>query len=490
MAGPHPAADRTCGSTWAERSTGSDRDARAAPSSSPRRWRSPAARSPPSARSPRPRAKRRNTPPPPARRSISRRTTGRRPTASPASAANTERNTRRSTDTSGRRQDGMKRSSDRILTTHVGSLIRPEPLRRFLRQKEAGKPFDHAGYAKCLKDSVAEGVQQQADIGIDVISDGEFGKAISWAQYALFRLAGFERRPFKPGSNPFTRGADRTRFAEFYAELDSRDKVETVADSVAVAPITYTGQAELQQDIDNLKAALRNVKVAEAFLPVAAPASVIPDRKNEYYASGEDLQKAIGEAMRTEYKMIIDAGFLVQLDDARAAVSYDRMVPPKSLKEYRAWLAKQVEITNHAIEGLPRDKIRYHICWGSWPGPHASDVPFKDIADLVLQVRAGVISHATNIVEHPELIAERIVRLARLVGRENVIASTDCGFAQVTYFARVHPQIMWAKLQSLVEGARLASKELWRRSARRPAAKRAPAKRAASQRPAKRRVAG
>ncbi len=416
----------------------------------------------------------------------------------------------------------MKRSSDRILTTHVGSLIRPEPLRRFLRQKEAGKPFDHAGYAKCLKDSVAEVVQQQADIGIDVISDGEFGKAISWAQYALFRLAGFERRPFKPGSNPFTRGADRTRFAEFYAELDSRDKVETVADSVAVAPITYTGQAELQQDIDNLKAALRNVKVAEAFLPVAAPASVIPDRKNEYYASGEDLQKAIGEAMRTEYKMIIDAGFLVQLDDARAAVSYDRMVPPKSLKEYRAWLAKQVEITNHAIEGLPRDKIRYHICWGSWPGPHASDVPFKDIADLVLKVRAGaysielanprhehewrlweqlklpkdtvlipgVISHATNIVEHPELIAERIVRLARLVGRENVIASTDCGFAQVTYFARVHPQIMWAKLQSLVEGARLASKELWRRSARRPAAKRAPAKRAASQRPAKRRVAG
>ena len=205
----------------------------------------------------------------------------------------------------------------------------------------------------------------------------------------------------------------------------------------------------------------------EAFLPVAAPASVIPDRKNEYYASDDDLQQAIAEAMHTEYKTIIDAGFLVQLDDARAAVSYDRMVPPKSLKEYRTWLARQVEIINHAIKGLPREKIRYHICWGSWPGPHASDVPFKDIADLVLKVRAGgysielanprhehewrlwedlklpkekvlipgVISHATNIVEHPELVAERIVRLARLVGRENVIASTDCGFAQVTYFA-------------------------------------------------------
>jgi 5-methyltetrahydropteroyltriglutamate--homocysteine methyltransferase len=247
---------------------------------------------------------------------------------------------------------------------------------------------------------------------------------------------------------------------------------------------------------------------------VAAPASVIPDRKNEYYASDDDLQQAIAEAMHTEYKTIIDAGFLVQLDDARAAVSYDRMVPPKSLKEYRTWLARQVEIINHAIKGLPREKIRYHICWGSWPGPHASDVPFKDIADLVLKVRAGgysielanprhehewrlwerlrlpketvlipgVISHATNIVEHPELVAERIVRLARLVERENVIASTDCGFAQVTYFARVHPQIMWAKLEALVEGARLASRELWRRPSKRSAPKRAGAKRPAKNR--------
>jgi len=393
----------------------------------------------------------------------------------------------------------MKRSTDRILTTHVGSLIRPPALREFLAAKEAGKPFDQAAYAKCLKECVAEVVRKQADIGLDVISDGEFGKAISWAQYALFRLGGFERRPFA-GGNPFTRGVDRTRFADFYAELDARDKVETVMDSVAVAPITYAGAAELKQDIDNFKDALRGVDVAEAFLPVAAPTSVIPDRKNEYYKSDDDLQQAIAEAMRVEYKTIVDAGLLVQLDDARAAVSYDRMVPPKTLEEYRAWLARQVEIINHAIEGLPREKIRYHVCWGSWPGPHSSDVPFRDIADLVLQVRAGgysielanprhehewrlwehlklppetvlipgVISHATNIVEHPELVAERIVRLARLVGRENVIASTDCGFAQVTYFARVHPQIMWAKLEALVEGARLASKELWGRDNRAP----------------------
>jgi len=393
----------------------------------------------------------------------------------------------------------MKRSTDRILTTHVGSLIRPPALREFLAAKEAGKPFDQAAYAKCLKNCVAEVVRKQADIGIDVISDGEFGKAISWAQYALFRLGGFERRPFA-GGNPFTRGVDRTRFAEFYAELDARDKVETVMDSVAVAPITYAGAAELKQDVDNFKEALRGVDVAEAFLPVAAPTSVIPDRKNEYYKSDDDLQQAIAEAMRVEYKTIVDAGLLVQLDDARAAVSYDRMVPPKTLEEYRAWLARQVEIINHAIEGLPREKIRYHVCWGSWPGPHSSDVPFRDIADLILQVRAGgysielanprhehewrvwehlklppdtvlipgVISHATNIVEHPELVAERIVRLVRLVGRENVIASTDCGFAQVTYFARVHPQIMWAKLEALVEGARRASKELWGRDNRAP----------------------
>ena len=423
----------------------------------------------------------------------------------------------------------MKRSTDRILTTHVGSLIRPAALREFLAAKEAGQPFDHAAYAKCLRESVADVVRRQAEIGIDIISDGEFGKAISWAQYALFRLGGFERQPFKAGTNPFTRGVDRTRFAEFYADLDSRDKVETVMDSVAVAPITYTGTAELAQDIDDFKAALRNVEVAEGFLPVAAPASVIPDRKNEYYKNDDDLQHAIGDAMHTEYSTIIDAGLLVQLDDARAAVSYDRMVPPKSLKDYRAWLAKQVETTNHALKGLPREKIRYHICWGSWPGPHSSDVPFKDIADLVLKVRAGaysielanprhehewrlwedlklpkdtvlipgVISHATNIVEHPELVAERIVRLAKLVGRENVIASTDCGFAQVTYFARVHPQIMWAKLQALVDGARLASKQLWRRSPERSAPKGARAsaskrshigKRARGKRPAKRRA--
>src|ERR1700716_4214398 len=204
----------------------------------------------------------------------------------------------------------MKRSVDRIPTTHVGSLIRPQPLQEFLRAKQARKPFYSQAYDDCLTQSVADIVRRQAGAGIDVISDGEFGKSISWSQYVLERLSGFERRPVKPGGNPFQRGADRERFAEFYAELDAHEEVATRTDSVCIGPISYTGQAELQRDIDNFKAALNGVQVEEAFLPVAAPASVIPDRKNEYYKSDEECLIAIGTAMRTEYKMIVDAGFL------------------------------------------------------------------------------------------------------------------------------------------------------------------------------------
>jgi 5-methyltetrahydropteroyltriglutamate--homocysteine methyltransferase len=388
----------------------------------------------------------------------------------------------------------MKHSTDRILTTHVGSLIRPQPLQQFLRAEQAGTALDRKAYDRCLTQSVAEVVRQQADAGVDVVSDGEFGKSISWSQYVLTRLSGFERRPIERGANPFQRGADRERFAEFYAELDAREGTATGANSICVRPITYTGQAELQRDIDNFKAALKGVPVEEAFMPVAAPASVIPDRRNEYYKSDEECIAAIGAAMRTEYRTIVDAGFVLQLDDARAAVTYDRMVPPASFADYRKWVDLHVEVLNHAIEGLPADRIRYHVCWGSWPGPHTTDVPLKDIVDLILKVKVGgyaieganprhehewkvwqdvklpagkvlipgVISHATNVVEHPELVAERIARYARLVGRENVLAGTDCGFAQGPFHRRVHPSIMWAKLEALAAGARLASKELWR----------------------------
>ena len=367
-------------------------------------------------------------------------------------------------------------------------------MQEFLRARQKGGPIDEKAFQKCLTETVVKVVQQQADVGIDVVSDGEFGKAISWSQYALERLSGFERRPVPAGgANPFARGTDRKKFAEFYAELDAKETPATVSESVCVGPIKYTGQAELKRDIDNFKVALAKSKVVEGFLPVAAPSSVIPDRKNEYYPSAEACQQAIAEAMRDEYRMIVDAGLLVQLDDARAAVTYDRMVPPASFKEYLAWFETQVDLINRALEGIPEEKVRYHVCWGSWPGPHTTDVPLKDIVDLVLKVKAGayvieganprhehewqvwknaklpagrvlmpgVISHATNVVEHPELVSERIVRLAKLVGRENVIAGTDCGFAQGPFYQRVHSSIMWAKLGALAEGAKLASKELW-----------------------------
>ena len=394
----------------------------------------------------------------------------------------------------------MKRSSNRILTTHVGSLIRPPSLLELVRAREKDESANKAAYEQCLKESVTEVVRRQAQAGIDVVNDGEFGKSTSWSLYALKRVSGFEMRPVQQGANPFARGADRERFKEFYAELEGgNDRTwsnVTQREAVCVAPVKYTGLGELQHDIDNLKAALAGVNVEEAFLPVAAPSSAIPDRKNEHYRNEEELVVALAEALRTEYRAIVDAGFLLQLDDARAAVTYDRMVPPASFEDYYRWVGRHVEVLNHALEGIPEDRVRYHVCWGSWPGPHTTDVPLRKIVDLILKVRAGaylieaanprhehewrvwqavklpegkilapgVVSHGTNVVEHPELVAERIVRFAGVVGRENVIASTDCGFAQEQFNRRVHPSIMWAKLEAMAEGARIASGELWGRS--------------------------
>ena len=387
----------------------------------------------------------------------------------------------------------MKRSTDRILTTHVGSLIRPQALQDILRAKQAGQPYDQAAYETCLKQSIDDVVSHQAEIGVDVVSDGEFGKAISWNQYVVERLSGFELRAIPAGYRPGVPGADRTRFKEFYAELDVREPMANAKMVACVGPVKYIGQDILRRDIDNFKAALKGAKVEEAFMPVVAPSSVLPDRKDEYYKGEAEWLDAVTAAMRTEYRTIVDAGFILQIDDARAATAYDRMVPPGTFEEYRRWLAKFVESLNCALEGIPEDRVRYHVCWGSWPGPHVSDVALKDIVDLILKVRAGayviesanprhehewqvwknvklpdgkvlipgVISHATNVVEHPELIAERITRFANLLGRENVLAGTDCGFARGTFYRRVHPTVMWAKFEALVEGARLASKQLW-----------------------------
>ena len=387
---------------------------------------------------------------------------------------------------------------NRILTTHVGSLIRPPELLELLRARQTGKSFNQEPYEQCLRTSVREVVRRQVQAGIDIPSDGEFGKNISWSQYALERLSGFERRPVPVDKNPFFKGADRARFPEFYAELDAASGPPATAGghgtlAVCVGPLAYTGQAAVQRDIENFKSALAAAGASQGFLPVAAPASVIPDRRNEHYASDDECLQAIAGAMRSEYRAIIDAGLLLQLDDARLAVTYDRMVPPASLEDYRRWVAGHVEVLNATLEGIPEERVRYHVCWGSWPGPHSTDVPLREIVDLILRVRAGaylieaanprhehewrvwegvrlpagrvlvpgVISHATNVVEHPELVAERIERFARLLGRENVMAGTDCGFAQGPFHRRVHPSIMWAKLEALAAGAALASQKLY-----------------------------
>lgn len=391
----------------------------------------------------------------------------------------------------------MKRSSTRILTTHTGSLIRPPQLLELVRARQTGRTIEQATFDSTLATSVNDVVKRQVEAGIDIPNDGEFGKSTSWSLYALKRLSGFELREVK-GVNPFARGADRQRFADFYNELEGRGDGKdwsnvTRQDAVCVGPITYNGLFELQRDIDNLKAAAAKAGVDEAFLPVAAPSSAIPDRKNEFYKTDEDLVVALAEALRTEYRAIVDAGFLLQVDDARAAVTYDRMVPPATFEEYYAWLARHVDVLNHALEGIPEDRVRYHVCWGSWPGPHTTDVPLEKIVDLILKVNAGaylieaanprhehewkvwqrvklpdgkilvpgVISHGTNVVEHPELVAERLLRFASCVGRENLIAGTDCGFAQEELNRRVHPTVMWAKLEAMAEGARIASKQLW-----------------------------
>ncbi len=403
----------------------------------------------------------------------------------------------------------MPRNTDRILTTHVGSLIRPPKLIEFWRAIEDGKPYDEAAFEACLTESVAEIVRQQAETGIDIVSDGEFSKGVNWAFYILKRLTGISVRPATPEEmhDPMASvggGRDRQAFPEFYAEYDVATGL-TRRLSIRVlcnGAISYCGEKQVGRDISNLKAGVTKVKdrypSLGAFLPVVAPASALPGTKIEHYKDEETFLTALADALHQEYKAVIDAGLYVQIDDAFLPYMHERMVPPMTEAQYRRWAELRIDALNRALAGIPEERSRYHICWGSWNGPHAFDVPLKDIIDLVLKVRVGhysfeaanprhahewrvwetvklapgkvlipgVISHATNIVEHPELVAERIVRFAKIVGRENVMGGTDCGFAQSPFARRVHPTIMWAKLKSLVEGARIATQVLWgRRSA-------------------------
>jgi 5-methyltetrahydropteroyltriglutamate--homocysteine methyltransferase len=382
----------------------------------------------------------------------------------------------------------MKRSEHRILATHVGSLIRPRAL------LEAAKGRDGArgeAYERELARSVAEIVAQQAKAGIDVVNDGEFGKS-GWANYSLERLSGFEPRPDKLYQAVWL-GRDRLRFAEFMAAEFPRGAVGTPGHA-CIGPIAYRGHASVRRDLANLGAAAAATAVEEVFFTAVAPASVGYDAANEHYANEREYVFAIANAMREEYLEVHKAGFVLQVDDAVLANMYDHLVT-QSPQRYREWAELRVDALNQALAGIPEDRIRYHVCFGSWHVPHVADAQLEDIVDLILRVKAGaysieaanvrhehewyvwqkvklprdkilipgVVTHHTTTVEHPRLVAERIVTFAKLVGRENVIAGTDCGFAQAQDIQRVHPQVMWAKLETLAEGARLASKELWGR---------------------------
>jgi 5-methyltetrahydropteroyltriglutamate--homocysteine methyltransferase len=397
----------------------------------------------------------------------------------------------------------MKTSTERILTTHVGSLPRPESIKALLRARLGGQPLDEVQLAGRVAEAVTAVVRQQADVGLDVISDGEMGKA-SFLAYAEERLTGFVPMTVNaadvPSSNvgsSWARRLDTRRewraFREYYEEYLPRAMPPAAPPSVCQGSIAYQGEALLQRDLATFKAALQGIKVGEAFVPAIAPA-MVGRGQNQYYATEEAYVFAIAEALKTEYRAIVDAGFILQIDDPGLGETWDMMMPAPPLEDYRRMQARNIEALNHALAGIPEERVRYHLCWGSWQGPHVHDLGLRDIVDLVLRVNAqaysieaatprhayewrvwediplpegkvlipGVIAHTTAVVEHPETVAERLMNFAQLVGRERVIAGADCGFAQGAMYQRQHPTVMWAKFAALVEGARLASERLWR----------------------------
>ncbi|HEU4617087.1 MAG TPA: cobalamin-independent methionine synthase II family protein [Gammaproteobacteria bacterium] len=377
----------------------------------------------------------------------------------------------------------MKRSDTRILTTHVGSLVRPPELQS---QQGAPRPSEHG-----LRKAVEDVVRRQVEIGLDVVNDGEFGKS-SWSNYILGRITGFEVRPDRP-TPAYWLGRDRERFPEAIAR-EMPFAATGLPAEVCAGPIEYRGAAAVGRAVENLRCAAETARPAEVFMTSVAPASTAFNGVNEHYASDRDYVFAIADALREEYRAIHAAGFVLQVDDAVLANMYDHLTQ-QSPKKYREWAEVRIEALNHALDGIPPDRVRYHVCFGSWHLPHTADAPLEDIVDLILAVDAGaysieaanprhehewrvwervrlpegkilipgVVTHHTTTVEHPRLVADRIVRYARIVGRENVIAGADCGFAQVETIARVHPSVAWAKLEALVEGARIASRELWGR---------------------------
>jgi len=391
----------------------------------------------------------------------------------------------------------MKRSTERILTTHVGSLPRPPDLLEMIQAKEQGRPFDAAGLAGRVRSAVDEAVRKQATAGIDILADGEMGR-FGFIPYVNDRLSGLEARPNSGREGTWARSREHLAFPEYYAWAASMPGAAGGAQRnqwVCTGPITYKGQAALARDIDNLKLALAQVRYEEAFMPAVSPAQLAGWNKNEYYKTEEEFGVAIADALREEYRAIIDAGLVLQIDDPQLASHYTTH-PELNIAQCRNWANTTVELLNHALAGVPPERVRYHTCYGINMGPRVHDLELRHIVDIMLRINAGaysfeagnprhehewrvweevrlpegkalipgVITHGSNFVEHPEAIAQRIGRFAQVVGRERVIAGADCGFASFSTTCEVHPTIVWVKLASLAEGARLATNELWRRA--------------------------
>ena len=404
----------------------------------------------------------------------------------------------------------MHRSSNRILTTHGGSLVRPPEVVEGMRLYEHGRPYNARILQTDVRRSVTDVVRKQAEAGIDVPSDGEQGKT-SFYRYTFSRLSNLEQVDIE-GDLRITKNTslDRQRFPGFYAQYDplsrsmwmppSNEPLSTFglpasrAGWVCTGEVRYTGAEVLKVELERFRDAIADKGFAEAFVPSGSPTVVEFGAKNAFYPTREAYVFAVAEAMREEYRAIVDAGFVLQVDAPEMPDMYDRMAGEGApWADYLTYAEMSVEATNVALEGIPEDRVRYHICWGSWNGPHTNDVPLKDILQLVLKVKAqayyveaanprhehewqvwaeaglpdgkilmpGVVAHTTNVIEHPEVVAQRIQRYAGIVGRENVIAATDCGFSQGWNSPRVHSEVQWAKLATLAEGAALASKRLW-----------------------------
>ena len=381
----------------------------------------------------------------------------------------------------------MLYSTDRIMTAHAGSLPRPDDLRQMVVAKANGEPYDASALDRRLKSAVAETVRLQAQCGLDCINDGELSKT-NFTDYVRWRIAGYASRPSAGPRRLSITARDETKFAGYFAANPRARPVGPPTMPVCVEKLRYTGQADLAADLANFKAALDGVSVAEAFLPANSPGTIEHWLANEYYKSDEEFVFAIADVMHEEYQAIVDAGFVLQIDDPDLPDGWN-CLPNITLPDYRKYATIRVDALNHALAGIPKEKIRLHVCWGSHHGPHHDDVPLKDIVDLIFRVQAGsfsieasnpchehewrvfeeaklpagatlvpgVVGHCTDFIEHPDLVAERLVRYARLVGRENVLAGTDCGIG-----TRVgHPSICWAKFEALAEGARRATKILW-----------------------------